>query len=85
MHRATTLQDMDLQFPVQPEAGYHAQGRGRRLVLGRGGSEQEDRPLAGLRAHLQPANLLGAGLGQPGDQCAAGIALDQLFGAPQAS
>ena len=56
----------------------------RSLVLRGGRPKQEHRSFAGLGADLQPANLLGAGLGQPGNQCAAGIALDQLFGAPQA-
>ncbi len=47
------------------------------------GAAEEHQPLAGLRAHLQAPDLLGPRLRQPGDDGAAGVGLDQLFGGPQ--
>lgn len=53
-------------------------------MLRGGGTEQEDRAVAGLRTHLQAADLFGAGLRQPGHERAAATGFDELFGAPQA-
>ena len=66
----TALEHVDLDLPVQREGGHHPQARGRGFVLGRGRAEQENRTLAGLRAHLQAPDLLGARLRKPGDKCA---------------
>ena len=61
----------------------HTQRRGRGLVLRGLRPAHEHQPGAGLRAHLQPAQLLGPRLRQPGHHRLARVGLDQLFGGPQ--
>ena len=48
--RPFALQQMNVQFPVQPEAQLHAKWSGRRFVLRGCWSAQEDRAFAGLCA-----------------------------------
>ena len=63
MSRAFAFEQVNVQLPVQSEPELHAQWRGRRFMLGRCRSAQEDRAIAGLSADLQATNLLLAGLG----------------------
>ena len=83
VRRALALQQVDVQLPVQTEPELHAKRRRRGFVFRRCRPAQEDRPVAGLRAHLQASNLLLPGLGQPGDQQARCVRLDELLGHPQ--
>lgn len=48
------------------------------------GPAEEYQPLAGLGTDLQAAQLLGPDLGQPGDDGAGGVGLDDLLGDPEA-
>lgn len=83
MCRASALEDVDLQLPVHAEGGHDPKRRCRGLVLSGGRPEQEHQPRACVGAHLEPANLLRARLGQPGDEGSTGTGLHQLFDCPQ--
>lgn len=54
-----------------------------RGVLGGGRAAQEDWAIAGLRTHLESANLLLTCLGQPRDEKSGGIGLDELLSDPE--
>ena len=83
MRGAAPLENVHVQQPVHAERHLHAQRRGRGLVFGRGRPAEEHRPVATLRAHLEPADLLLPGLRQPGHQQAGGVRLDQLLRHPE--
>ena len=85
MRRAPALEHLDMQSPSPARsAPCTRSGAAEASCSAAAGRHRNTGPVAGLRAHLQAANLLGPGLGQPGDQRAAGAGLDQLLGAPQA-
>ena len=84
MRRATPLDDVNPDLPIDAKGGKDAQWRGRRLVLCCRRPKQERWPLAGLSANLQPPDLLGPCLRQPGDERATRSRLHELLRAPKA-
>jgi hypothetical protein len=58
MRRALALQQVDMQFPVEPESELNAKWRRGRFMFRRCRSAQEDWTVAGEGAHLQASNLL---------------------------
>ena len=83
-NRAPALENLNVQLPVKAVAGTQAQRRGRGFVLRGIWAAQKDQSIAVLGMDLQAANLLLTGLGQPGNDSAGSVGLDQLFGDPEA-
>jgi len=82
--RATTLQDLDMEFPVLGHAGNDAKRRRRRVARDGSQPEQENRCVASGCQHLQSANLLGPNLRQPGQRRTTGVRFNGLLGGPEA-
>jgi hypothetical protein len=84
VHRATALEDVDTQLPVETDRRMDTQRGGGRLMAGSLWATQKHRPFTRLRTDLQAAQLFLPSLGQPRHDGAGGIGFDELLGHPEA-